>query len=984
MSQGNKFGAFKGVFTPSILTILGVIMYLRLPWIVGQAGLLAALGIVLVAHMISASTGLSVASIATDKKVETGGTYYMISRSLGLPIGGTLGLALFVGLSFSVSLYLIGFSETLLNAFNFEVTLNNIRLTGGITLLVITIITFISTSLALKTQFIILAILILSLVSIFLGKHNLTPTEPITGSATSSLPWIALFAIFFPAVTGFEAGVSMSGDLANPRKSIPIGTIMAIVVGLIVYVGLVFFFAYTVERDALINDSAVLLKISYYSPLVVAGIWGATLSSALGSILGAPRILQATAIDRITPKLFAKGVGSGNEPRNALILTFFIALSGILIGELNAIARVVSIFFIITYGFLNLTCAIENWAGTDFRPSFKIPAWVSIIGAVACFVIMIQLDIVAMIGATILLGAIFFFLKQKELRLQSGDTWGGFWSSIVKYGLLKLSNSASRDQRNWRPNIILFSGGANARPHLIEMSRILVGKLGVFTNFELVESSDEKELFAKPASASTETDQLGKKVITRRHSCKDIYEGMQMIAKVYGFTGFEPNTILMGMPLKTKDRAKLFETANSLTKLDYNLVFLNKNKQSNQSKQKQIDLWWNGYSRNLNFGMSLLKYISTDPSWRTSKIRVLVINYNSSRTDTIYALLNQVLNNSRLLGTVKVINNATEQAPEQDIILSESAKSDLTILESKIGQHISSDDWYGYLNWVSEMKGTTMLVESGSAFEVIDAKAEPQSKPNEVELFKDILRSAGDISLPSKEILIEEAKKVIEKLEEYQGGFINNSIKASENAFEALNNEAKSLANKTLVNLERVLNEKDPKERLWQFHKVVSDLSHHTKMLFNQLNEKTLLDTHKSVALAHNAHLANTQKFVNSLPDKLLINFGKPEYKVRLKDSGRVKSFKIRSKLRASLLGWPLVQKVEFRNAAELFLLSNRAIYADDLYRSFGLSSLKFIGAIRRSLVDLNRSIDQLTFKLNNTHEAKELIQNHEWALKTH
>ncbi|MDD2550615.1 MAG: hypothetical protein PHD00_11035, partial [Bacteroidales bacterium] len=163
-AKGNKFGTFKGVFTPSILTILGVIMYLRLPWIIGQAGLWATLGIVLVAHIISVTTGLSVASVATDKKVEAGGIYYMISRSLGLPIGGALGLALFVGMSFSISLYIIGFSETLLTAFGIEITLNVIRLTGAITLLIITIISFISTNLALKTQFLILAIVVLSIV----------------------------------------------------------------------------------------------------------------------------------------------------------------------------------------------------------------------------------------------------------------------------------------------------------------------------------------------------------------------------------------------------------------------------------------------------------------------------------------------------------------------------------------------------------------------------------------------------------------------------------------------------------------------------------------------------------------------------------------------------------------------------------------------------------------------------------------------------
>ncbi|HNP06211.1 MAG TPA: Na-K-Cl cotransporter, partial [Cyclobacteriaceae bacterium] len=148
MSKVNKFGTFGGVFVPSILTILGVIMYLRLPMIIGEAGLFMTLGIIIVAHIISVTTGLSVSSIATDKKVEAGGTYYMISRSLGLPIGGTLGLALFVGLSFSVSLYLIGFAESFLGYWGYEVTINTIRIAGTIILLLVTTITLISTSLA--------------------------------------------------------------------------------------------------------------------------------------------------------------------------------------------------------------------------------------------------------------------------------------------------------------------------------------------------------------------------------------------------------------------------------------------------------------------------------------------------------------------------------------------------------------------------------------------------------------------------------------------------------------------------------------------------------------------------------------------------------------------------------------------------------------------------------------------------------------------
>ena len=219
MAKVKKFGTFGGVFVPSILTILGVIMYLRLPQIVGEAGLWYTLGIIVVAHIISVTTGLSISSMATDKKVEAGGPYYIISRSLGLPIGGTLGLALFVGLSFSISLYLIGFSESFLPYLGFSIDISNIRIVGSLALIALTIITFISTSLAIKAQFFILIAIVLSLISIFFGQHEFGTESPLFLSSPNATSIMVLFGIFFPAVTGFSAGVSMSGDLENPKKS---------------------------------------------------------------------------------------------------------------------------------------------------------------------------------------------------------------------------------------------------------------------------------------------------------------------------------------------------------------------------------------------------------------------------------------------------------------------------------------------------------------------------------------------------------------------------------------------------------------------------------------------------------------------------------------------------------------------------------------------------------------------------------------------
>ena len=236
MLKKKKFGTFAGVFTPSILTILGVIMYMRLGWVVGNAGLIGAIVIILIAHMISVTTGLSVSSVATDKKIGAGGIYYVLSRSMGIPIGGSIGIALFIGTAFSIALYLVGFAESFNAYFGFGLTINDIRLTGTTALLALTVTALISTSFALKTQYIILAAIIVSLLSVFLGTMEFAPQTVELFSAEGSVPLEIVFAVFFPAVTGFTAGIAMSGDLKDPKRSIPRGTLLAIGVGLIVYI----------------------------------------------------------------------------------------------------------------------------------------------------------------------------------------------------------------------------------------------------------------------------------------------------------------------------------------------------------------------------------------------------------------------------------------------------------------------------------------------------------------------------------------------------------------------------------------------------------------------------------------------------------------------------------------------------------------------------------------------------------------------------
>ncbi|MDW7693345.1 amino acid permease [Flammeovirgaceae bacterium SG7u.111] len=753
MAKARKFGTFGGVFTPSILTILGVIMYLRLPWIIGQAGLYATLGIVFIAHLISATTGLSVASIATDKKVKTGGTYYMISRSLGLPIGGTLGLALFVGLAFSVSLYLIGFSESFLGYWDFEVTKNNIRIAGTIVLVIVTTVTFISTSLAIRSQYIIMTTIILSLISVLLGSHDLHPVVPTLEPIADAAPFIVLFGIFFPAVTGFEAGVSMSGDLENPKKSIPMGTIAAIVVGLLVYVGLSFYFSYTVAPEALFGNKQVLSEIALIPELVVAGIWGATLSSALGSILGAPRILQATAMDKITPKVFAKGVGASNEPRNAVILTFIIAEAGILIGELDIIARVVSMFFITTYGFLNLSATIESWASSDFRPEFRIPRFVSIIGALACFIVMIQLDIVALIGATILLGLVYLYLKRKELTLSTGDTWSSFWASLVRVGLGRLSLQKSQ-VRNWRPNIILFSGaGQQDRRHLLDFGTAAIGKLGLLSNFELIEDKKTTAVISRNLHQESKDSNSEDGVFTRTHTCQNVYDGIDTITSTFGFSGVDPNTILMGWAPHTKEPVRFTQLLGKFQQQGMSILLLNYHKEQQFKDRKEVDIWWDGKGNFITFALTSYKFLLSNIDWKRADARLIIYtNEPIIDTTTVYKYLGNLLEEMRLNLEIKIVTLPFGEDQLYKLIQEESKDAGLVITSLPKIENGNEAEVYAKTNALTQIDASVMFGWASESFSDVEIKTAPLEvvRPKKISEDKKLLPLLERPNLPQK------------------------------------------------------------------------------------------------------------------------------------------------------------------------------------------------------------------------------------------
>jgi len=901
MSKIKKFGTLAGVYTPSILTILGVIMYMRMGWVVGNAGLWGTILIVVIAHVISVTTGLSVASIATDKKIEAGGIYYMLSRSLGLPMGGAIGITLFLGTALSIALYLVGFSESLNAFFGFGDTINDYRITGTIALLVITIIAFISTSIALKTQFFILAAIVLSLVSIFFGSRAYAPDEIQPFLTSSSVPLEVIFAIFFPAVTGFTAGVAMSGDLKDPKKSIPVGTILAIATGLIVYIGLAVFISFTVDSDTLKTDNNILMKIALFAPIVVAGIWGATLSSALGGILGGPRIMQALSVDKVTPKIFGKGFGKGNEPRNALILTFFIAEIGVLIGELDAIAEVVSMFYLAAYGFINLSALLESWASSDYRPTFKVPKWVAAVGAIATFAVMFKLNAIAMVASLVVIGGIFLFLTRKQLSIGSGDVWQSVWSSIVRTGLKRMDRK-DLHKRNWEPNILLFTGSTGARPHLISFSKSLAGRIGMISNFDLIEKPDATVLFPKHKGISESEDLKDSGIFSRTMECQNVFKGIEAIASTYGFSGVEPNTVLMGWAKNTKDPIWFAGMTRTLSELDYNVLYLDHDKERGFGKRQLIDIWWRGINNHGELTLILLKFLLTSEDWHQARVRILMVNEGDHyRKEFMERNVQTVLDEFRVSATVKVINNELEGKLLYDIMKVVSADADLIMVDIP---EFETGDEAGFVAKTNELVniiGTTLLVKASSHFDhaAVEVGTEAPSKEDEN---RAVVRpistvAATALPLPADPALAAALEQTRLELTVFSDKIINEQISVFTSAYKRLILQLDQEASRHIRQLDEkwTVTKKGHKHRLL-LNSQMDYLSQAAKIV-GQFEKNHLEVIQNHLAAAVEGAITTADGMAKTSPQFVLRTLSDDDIQKEVGDNQRIKRIKWRKRL---------------------------------------------------------------------------------------
>jgi len=462
------------------------------------------------------------------------------------------------------------------------------------------------------------------------------------------------------------------------------------------------------------------MKIAMFAPAVVAGIWGATLSSALGGILGGPRILQAMSIDKVTPKIFGKGKGNNNEPINALFFVFIIAEAGILIGELDVIARIVSMFYLTAYGFINITYFLESWANPDFQPTFKIKRWIGLLGFIACFGVMFKLDMIAMIGALAVIGSLYFWLQSKEVKLQSNDVWQSVWENVVNKGLKKIDAKVDENS-NWNPNIILFSGQSDHQYYLLELGKTVSGRTGVVTNFKLIlDKKNDKPLRKTEQIVRDETfRELG--IFARQLKVDNIYNGIINIASTFGFSGVDPNTIMMGWPKGLENSIEYSKMTETLLHLDYNLLYLDFDRKTKFGNYQTVDLWWRvSDSKNAEMMLNIARFIIASPKWSNTKIRVLFVNNNNVDTAVIHSKISKLVEDLRVIVEIKIINNAVEQKPFYDIIAQNSASTDLTLVGIPNYKIEKQAEFVLKTNHLFETIGSTLLVKAANNFNVLD------------------------------------------------------------------------------------------------------------------------------------------------------------------------------------------------------------------------------------------------------------------------
>ncbi|XP_014106506.1 PREDICTED: solute carrier family 12 member 1 isoform X2 [Pseudopodoces humilis] len=605
-----KFGWVKGVLVRCMLNIWGVMLFIRLSWIVGQAGI--GLGIIVIALsvVVTTLTGISMSAICTNGVVRGGGAYYLISRSLGPEFGGSIGLIFAFANAVAVAMYVVGFAETVVELLKESDTLmvdesNDIRIIGTITVVCLLGISVAGMEWEAKAQVILLIVLLVAIANFFIGTVIPTNTEKkargffnyqasifaenFGPDFRSGEGFFSVFAIFFPAATGILAGANISGDLKDPQSAIPQGTMLAILITTIAYIAVAICAASCVVRDAtgnvndtivpgmscngssacglgydfsrcasqpcdygLMNNFQVMSMVSGFGPLITAGIFSATLSSALASLVSAPKVFQALCKDNVYKGLefFAKGYGKNNEPIRGYVLTFVIAMAFILIAELNTIAPIISNFFLASYALINFSCFHASYAKSPgWRPAFRYyNMWVSLFGALLCCGVMFVINW----WAALITYAIELFLYIYVTYKKPEVNWGSSTQALYFVNALDsaLALTTVEDHvKNFRPQCLALTGAPMVRPALLDITHSFTKNNGLCICCEVY--MGPRKLCVKEMNSGMEKKQAWlttnkRKAFYAAVAADSFRDGVKSLLQASGLGRMKPNTLVIG------------------------------------------------------------------------------------------------------------------------------------------------------------------------------------------------------------------------------------------------------------------------------------------------------------------------------------------------------------------------------------------------------------------------------------------------------
>ncbi|MBK8501884.1 MAG: amino acid permease [Saprospiraceae bacterium] len=655
--QSGKFGTAPVFFT-AISTILGAVLFLRFGFAVGQLGFLSTLIMIIIGHAVTIPTAMAIAEIATNQKVEGGGEYFIISRSFGLVIGSTIGLALFLSQAISVAFYVMAFSEAfvplftwLTNQFSLHpnlVYILEVKQTVGIpALLLLTYVMLTKgADLGMKMLYIVVAVLAVSLIAFFLGQTDYAQTHSFDAtlhlssvSDLSPLSFFTVFAIIFPAFTGMTAGVGLSGDLKDPGKAIPFGTMAATIGGMIIYCLIAYKFAISADPVTLSDTSELVMQDIAWSGwiLIPLGLAAATISSALGSIMVAPRTLQAIALDRIFPSALmnlwlSKGKGASKEPVNASIVTVVIAGIFIIMGAIDNVAKIISMFFMVTYGSLCLISFLNHFAADpSYRPKFKSRWYISLFGALACIGLMFFMSPRSALIAIFTISAIYLFNSYYNRHKQSlAVIFQGVIFQFSRSLQVFLQKAKKETISTWRPSAVAISEHSFQRLSAFDLLAWISNKYGFGTYIHVIKGylSKETNLVAQECKNRLihMAEDKRSNIFIDTLVSPSYTSTIAQVVQLPGIAGTENNLFIFEFafhdPTNLPD---IVDNLKLIKSVDFDVTILRTSIRG-FGLNKHIHVWINSHDYDNANLMILLAYIIIGhPDWRSAEIKINAI-----------------------------------------------------------------------------------------------------------------------------------------------------------------------------------------------------------------------------------------------------------------------------------------------------------------------------------------------------------------------